>query len=673
MKKYILSFFVAACLPMTMWAQDEPEVEPVFVEINETNFPDANFRAVVETFDTDSDGKLSEEEIDVAGYGSYDKDGNLRPNVINLDEKEIADLTGLQYFTKTKTLYLRSTSKAKHSFKSIDLSTLTELVDFRIAQSSSTEAGNVKLETLDISNNTKLEIIYCAYIGLKSLDVSNNLALKDLQCNNNNLTSLDVTQNTNLTYLRCSDNPLIGELNVENNTKLQSLKCENCGLTELDVTKNKSLKTFYCSNNSITEINVINNTALTGFRCNYNKLTELDVSTLTNVTNLECRNNLLTNLDVSKCVKLNNLNCESNHLTTLEMSSNTAYTTSNTLTCRQSFEYDLVVLDKEAVAIEVVPSYEGLELNSEDFGNLTGPGTNASEQELRQVDGKYYLVIAQPKEDVDYYNKKDNRNKDTKVVRYEYNTHIGVEGKNIGDPMGVSITTYPYIMYVSPNSKDKHDAFYSGTIYLDYDAVVPEGAECYIAKGILKTRKEIVNNGHMVTFEQLSMEKVAGAGEVIPANTPVYVKALTESGLFAFGRNKEELEPVTIPSGNILQGTFKDIKDVQPRQYLTLGRESRQGTGEIGFWPYFGTTIPAHRVYIDASLMTDNSSEESTAGAKGFVFHFDGEATGINQIENTSVENSGDDIWYNLQGMKILEKPSAKGVYIHKGKKIVVK
>ena len=55
MKKYILSFFVAACLPMTMWAQDESEEDPVFVEINETNFPDANFRAVVETFDTEVD------------------------------------------------------------------------------------------------------------------------------------------------------------------------------------------------------------------------------------------------------------------------------------------------------------------------------------------------------------------------------------------------------------------------------------------------------------------------------------------------------------------------------------------------------------------------------------------------------------------------------------------
>ena len=54
MKKYILSFFVAACLPMTMWAQSETD-ETVYVEINETNFPDANFRAVVETFDKEVD------------------------------------------------------------------------------------------------------------------------------------------------------------------------------------------------------------------------------------------------------------------------------------------------------------------------------------------------------------------------------------------------------------------------------------------------------------------------------------------------------------------------------------------------------------------------------------------------------------------------------------------
>ena len=33
------------------------------VEINEINFPDANFRTVVNEFDTDGNGTLSEEEI----------------------------------------------------------------------------------------------------------------------------------------------------------------------------------------------------------------------------------------------------------------------------------------------------------------------------------------------------------------------------------------------------------------------------------------------------------------------------------------------------------------------------------------------------------------------------------------------------------------------------------
>ncbi len=61
------------------------------VEINEDNFPDANFRTVVNGFDTDGDGTLSDTEI-----------GNVTE--IYCRSKSISDLTGIEYFTALTSL-----------------------------------------------------------------------------------------------------------------------------------------------------------------------------------------------------------------------------------------------------------------------------------------------------------------------------------------------------------------------------------------------------------------------------------------------------------------------------------------------------------------------------------------------------------------------------------------
>ncbi len=132
----------------------------------------------------------------------------------------------------------------------------------------------------------------------------------------------------------------------------------------------------------------------------------------------------------------------------------------------------------------------------------------------------------------------------------------------------------------------------------------------------------------------------------------------------AFGRNKEELETVSVPEGNILQGTLTEMT-VDAYSVLTLGRENQLGTGYVGFWTYSGTNIPAHRVYIDAALLGDENE------ANGFTLNFDGNT---DTVEKVAVENiNADNAWYNLQGMQLKNAPVSQGIYIHNGKKVVVK
>ena len=117
------------------------------VTIDETNFPDQNFRNYVSAYcDQDGDGTLSESEI-AARTGLY------------LDKREIYSLKGIEYFT---------------SLQSLDCSLN-------------------KLTTLDLSSNTALTTLNCGGNYLTSLDVSGNTALTSLNCGNNQLTSLDVS------------------------------------------------------------------------------------------------------------------------------------------------------------------------------------------------------------------------------------------------------------------------------------------------------------------------------------------------------------------------------------------------------------------------------------------------------------------------------------------------
>jgi hypothetical protein len=62
------------------------------------------------------------------------------------------------------------------------------------------------------------------------------------------------------------------------------------------------------------------------------------------------------------------------------------------------------------------------------------------------------------------------------------------------------------------------------------------------------------------------------------------------------------------------------------------------------------------------------------AKARAFALNFDGEeTTGISLTPGPSPKGEGSDYWYTIDGRKLSGKPSQRGMYINKGKKIVVK
>ena len=300
MKKKLLSILL--CLVMVVGLLPTAAFAAGSVDINEANFPDANFRSYVQTeFDKDGDKKLSSAEI-----------AAVKEIIASL--RGIKNLKGIEFFTALETL-----NCVQCELTELDVSKNTELTRL--------ECWDNKLTALDVSKNTKLTRLGCWKNKLTALDVSKNTELTSLNCGFNKLTELDVSKNTKLEMLDCESDPLLGsmrltELDVSQNKALKELDCYGIKMRELNVSGCTALEELDCGGNQLTALDVSNNANLTFLRCGSNQLTALDVSKNLDLTGLYCRDNMLAVLDVSKNSKLESISCGKNGLTSLDLDQN---------------------------------------------------------------------------------------------------------------------------------------------------------------------------------------------------------------------------------------------------------------------------------------------------------------------------------------------------------------
>ena len=355
-----------------------------------------------------------------------------------------------------------------------------------------------------------------------------------------------------------------------------------------------------------------------------------------------------------------------------------------------------------------------------------------------------------------------------KLLKYQYNTGYNrtkdAQGKPTStkikedskyDPhINVRVHVWPFIMNLNPSTKSPESLavsseldYYSNTLYLDYDAVIPKGVEVYFVSG-MKDKKNVTvadNNG---TVESQFTLELFGKGDVdlsdpeldltkpennviLPAYTPVVVKAKRAAGLYAFqtawdfkeiegwqnirhitgypdephilvGVQKTDAR-ITRPEyvaslaaaqqlkaemNNMLTGVGGEkstqVKMEEPdfniylrsdstpgrKTVLVLGLESKSKV--IGFWPYSGKKpINAHRCVITESDFKHNGGNAKSFNGASFYLSDDDETTGIEHINDSSNQVSG--AWYTLQGVRLNSRPTKQGIYIHAGKKIVIK
>lgn len=214
------------------------------IAIDETNFPDANFREFVKTLDGGNDGSFTQEEI-------------AKITEIDCQRREIRDLTGIEHFTALTKLIC-----ANNNLSKLDVRKNTALTWLNCYK-------NWDLRPLDVTKNVNLEYLNCSITGLSNLDLSQNQALTTLMCHSCFFTELDVSQNTALSYLECQNNQLTS-LDVSNNTELGKLQCWRNQLIELDLSNNTKLGELQCQENQLAFLNLEKNTQVTKLQCHQN-------------------------------------------------------------------------------------------------------------------------------------------------------------------------------------------------------------------------------------------------------------------------------------------------------------------------------------------------------------------------------------------------------------------
>ncbi len=251
-----------------------------------TFVPDDNFEMYLETHNSNFD-LVSLGDPNSLGDGIMND--NIPTNKINtilsidLENNNIADLTGIEDFSELVELYCQ----------------------------------NNNLTTINIAQNLKLRTFWCFDNSLSSLDIAQNIILRALACHNNNLNNINTSNNPELRVLACENNQ-ITNLNLSNNIELNRLTCSNNLLSVLNLNNNLNLNYFDCSFNLLNELNLTNNISLGTLICSNNNLSELDLSNNPNLLLLECHNNQLCNLNVNSG--------NNDRLTSLDFSSNPGLT-----------------------------------------------------------------------------------------------------------------------------------------------------------------------------------------------------------------------------------------------------------------------------------------------------------------------------------------------------------
>ncbi len=278
--------------------EDVPSNTETEIPIDESIFPDANFRAYVkETFDKDGDGCITASETE---------GGEVRLN----DRTDITSVKGLR-FLKGITLFIAERCTA---LTEVDASRLTDLTCFDVSECTS-------LKSINLFGNRKLESIWMRETLVESIDLSTLVNLECITAIDSALKTIDVSSNTKLTTLNIGGTD-VAEVDLSKNIELLSVSVSRCeNIKSIDVSASSSLHDLAGYSSGLTEVILGSHPELNRIDLELSEVQSIDVSGCTAMVSLDLAWTPLKNIDLSKNTALAKLDVSYTHLNKLDLSS----------------------------------------------------------------------------------------------------------------------------------------------------------------------------------------------------------------------------------------------------------------------------------------------------------------------------------------------------------------
>ena len=565
-----------------------------------------------------------------------------------------------------------------------------------------------RLTSLDVSKNTALGTLDCYSNQLTSLDVSKNTELYSLNCKNNQLTSLDVSKNTALIELFCYTNQLTS-LDVTKNTELAKLYCYSNQLTWLDVTKNTSLKSLSCGSNQLTSIDVTKNTLLEYLYCDGNQLTSLDVSKNTSLKELYCYTNQLTSLDVSKNIKLFDLYCYDNKLTSLDVSNNTKLID---LYCYQN-QIKGAAMDAFVASLRTVSNYTMKIIYHKNEDNVMTPiqvaAAKAKGWEVlytedgnnwKEYVGNALYINATYFPDVNFRNWLLNQSYGSDGVLTSAEiaevTSIEVDSKNIQSLKGIEFFYALTTLKCTDNQLNSLDVS-NNTKMIKLYCYDNQLNSLNISKNSKLTFLSCSNN-LLTTLDMsvcteltfLSCYRNQLTSLDVSKNTKLTNIYCDHNQLTSLDVSKNtKLESLhcysnKLTSLKVMSGNYALL---QMEIYQNRIRGDAMDALVNALPSKFGGTIHAVHYENEQNVMTyaqvralknmlwtpyyTDGSTDIYGFLKWYEYAGVDPSTGVNNVEASDADDSAP--WYTINGTQLTEKPTIPGIYIHNGKKVIIK
>lgn len=191
------------------------------IAAQEISIKDNNLKtALLQQFDQNHNGKLELAEINTV-------------TELKLDEKNISDLSGLEYFQSLTELNLRKNNISDFSL----LNKLTKLENLYIGD-------NNKIGILNLKGLVNLKGIYAFRLGLTKIQL-NSQDIKYIYLQDNLFTDFDTKKFPALHTLNLDGCKPLVNLNLSKNKELVQLYLLGTSIKKLDLSNNKILQTFY--------------------------------------------------------------------------------------------------------------------------------------------------------------------------------------------------------------------------------------------------------------------------------------------------------------------------------------------------------------------------------------------------------------------------------------------